>query len=694
MHHQERPTIINDLATILNSRLTPITKNTQAASTIINRISKSKKKLKPWMPPKFCQFPNSPRTDELSFSKGLGQVSLQPVIDGLNQFKQAAIMSIKAQFNAMGPEGSKDSKLAIGAAEFLTQIYQAAKCFTNIVQNVNRLVDTYIQVTNKLTAEVIQTINRLEGEAFNLLQSLLKSSDLKTMISVELFDALNKVTNIYEIIGLMNDLQNQLNNAALAVDTLANSKERVMLHLNVNLTLLQNRIDSLLRYSALRDLLSMNLKNAQNSYMEDNFLEDLNLSEIKASSYNWSVTNTAGLYEYNLNDELNIIPKLNTLFKDYNEKLSNRLIIAAREEQGYIFVPDLEQGLISAGLDADLGTAVSLVLELSINNGDTIVRATAKGSQPLEGEKIIHRNSGIYFSKSKEKIEYNKVVQRSLTEWEIYLTETTLTPPSLGDYYYFKDPSTQQTWNFTISDGTKISEFPALWQVSEVTHNSVILKKMDESNLDAKNFITNYDYSKIYTIENLNSIPGVISPTTGLQTNSGEMRIFGKVKTSAGSYNYFVSDPDTGLPIPKGSYFETVDDFRVLHPLAPANPIDDEAAVSWSYTDGLKTYTLVQTIQYSIVLNRYVLPVGYEQDSPHSGDKIPCLNWSLSVYVTGEASIINKVRFSREFIAQPINSFFLKAHWGFIPHTFTTTKSIDLQNKTKEKAVTKNLFGS
>jgi hypothetical protein len=709
MHHQERPTIINDLARVLDARITPITGDTQAAATIINRITTNKKKLKPWIPPKFCMYPNSPRTDELSFNKGLGQISLQPAIDSLNHFKRAAIMAIKAQFNAMGPEGSKDSKLAKGATDFLKQILEAAKCFTTMVQNVNRLVDTYIQVIDKLVVEVIQDIDELESETMRLVRSLCADSNLRTVITVELFDALNRATNIYEIIGLVAQIQQQIQKAMLATDTLLHSKERVLLHLQVSSTLLQNRINTLLRYSALRDILGSHRKSASSMYMTDDFLNDIDFSEIQASSFNWSVTNTAGLYEYNLTDELNIIPKLNNLFASYNNKLSNTLIIAAREEQGYIFVPELEESVISAGLDANIGSGVSLVLELSINNGDTIIRSTAKGLAPTEGEKIIRRNKGIYFSKSKEKIEYNKVIAREPNTWEIYLTETTLTPPALNDLYYFKDPSTQATWDFTITEtvgATTINyTFPALWKVINVTHNSVTLLKMDSSNLNPSDFLENYNSANSYTISNTNSIPGVITPTPGLDTNSGQIRIFGKVKNvTNNNYDYFVCDPVTGTAIPKGSSYQTVDDFKIGRTGVPDNPINDDAAALWhwdeSYIDGItglpatRTYTLVQTVQYSITLNKYVLPVGFESDSPHAGDKIPCLNWSLSVYVTGDPNQVNKIRFSRNFIAQPISSFFLKAHWGFIPHTFTTAKSIDAQNKLKDKPNTKYIFNS
>jgi hypothetical protein len=710
MHHQERPTIINDLAKALDARITPITGDTQAVATIINRITTNKKKLKPWIPPKFCMYPNSPRTDELSFNKGLGQISLQPAIDSLNHFKQAAIMAIKAQFNAMGPEGSKDSKLAKGAADFLKQILEAAKCFTAIVQNVNSLIDTYIQVIDKLVVEVIQTIDRLESETMRLVRSLCSMSDLKTVITEELFDALDRATNIYEIIGLVAQIQQQVQKAALATDTLLHSKERVLLHLQVSLTLLQNRINTLLRYSALRDMLGSHRKSASNMYMTDDFLNDIDFSEVQASSFNWSVTNTAGLYEYNLTDELNIIPKLNNLFANYNDKLSAGLIIAAREEQGYIFVPELEESIISAGLDATIGGSVSLILELSINNGDTIIRSIAKGFAPREGEKIIRRNKGVYFSKSKEKIEYNKVIARETNTWEIYLTETTLTPPALNDLYYFKDPSTQATWDFTITETTSNGKiinhtFPALWKVINVTHNSVTLLKMDSSNLNPSDFLENYNSTSSYKIVNTNSIPGVITPTPGLDTNSGQIRIFAKVKNvKNNNYDYFVCDPVTGTAIPKGSSYQTVNDFKVGRTGVPDNPINDDAAALWhwdeSYIDkttGLsatRTYTLAQTVQYSITLNKYVLPIGFESDSPHAGDKIPCLNWSLSVYVAGDPNEVNKVRFSRDFIAQPIRSFFLKAHWGFIPHTFTTAKSIDAQNKLKDKPNTKYIFNS
>ena len=172
MHQQERPTLINDLATVLNNKLTPITGDTQAVSAIIDRITNGQHAIKPYNPPAFCMYPESPRRDELSFTKGLGQVNLQPVIDQLNTFKQAAIKAIKAQFNAMGPENVKDSKLSAGALEMLNEIYEAAKCFTSMVANVNNLVTTYVQAITQMIVDVVNMINKIENDIFKIINML------------------------------------------------------------------------------------------------------------------------------------------------------------------------------------------------------------------------------------------------------------------------------------------------------------------------------------------------------------------------------------------------------------------------------------------------------------------------------------------------------------------------------------------
>ena len=140
MKRIENTSPINTITNLLLEKLPPITSDAQTLSQIVNRINKQKKTLKPWRPQKYCMYPASPRIDDYNFNQGLGQVSLQPTIDKLNSFKEAAINAIKTKFQAMGPEGSKDIKLAAGAADLLKQVLEAAKCYSKIVKNVNNLV--------------------------------------------------------------------------------------------------------------------------------------------------------------------------------------------------------------------------------------------------------------------------------------------------------------------------------------------------------------------------------------------------------------------------------------------------------------------------------------------------------------------------------------------------------------------------
>jgi len=113
----------------------------QIASNIINDIVSARRNLKPWRPRQLCQYPFPPRIDDFNVSRGLGSVSLKPCIDSLNNFKNNCIKEIKTKFQAMGPESAKDSKLAIGAVELIKEVLDAAQCFTQIVTNINNLIN-------------------------------------------------------------------------------------------------------------------------------------------------------------------------------------------------------------------------------------------------------------------------------------------------------------------------------------------------------------------------------------------------------------------------------------------------------------------------------------------------------------------------------------------------------------------------
>ena len=690
MKIQDKSTKLIHLPDALDLMPSAIRKDNYAVSKIYQRVAKSKKKMEPWIPKEYCQKPMPGRMDNFDLTNGLGKIDLQPAIDQLNLYKEQAITAIKDCFAGMGPDSVRAQTLATRAADTLKKIYEAAKCFTQIVANINNLISTYMQVVNKLIADVIAKIDELENETMRFLDVLLNAEpSLKVVITLELFDAINRCTNIYQFLAFMGELETELNEAMAQVTTLKNTDRRILLQMQGNFALLKNRINALLYFNSLKSLLKNNLRQAQMMYpMPDDFLDSVDVMAIQASNFEWSLTNTAGLYEYNMNDDLDVIKKLNKMFKEYKEDSPPPpLIIESREQSGYIFVPPTQHGLVSVGIDKDLGAAVSLIFELSINNGETIIRAVAKGMDPKPDEKIINRNYGVYLSKSRERLEYNKIIVNSETEWEVSLMG--LNRPQINDLYYFKDPSTQEIMNFTIHNVTdnKYYYFPALYKVTEITHNSATLIKMDDSNLSVEDFLTPIE-GKTYSISNPHTLP---------IDDSGQIVYFTKVKNRTpgeADYTYFAIEKTDGfintVDLVKGENYWNVKDLPGA--IVPANDIE---ASTWTYpSSGTQTHELMKFTLNSVILTKYVLPVGYDEDSPHSGDKIPCLNWSLSVYPSGDESVITKTRFSREYENQAISSFFLKANWGFIPVQLDTVTKVDALAKEKEKAIAKNLFGS
>lgn len=675
MKRIENTSPINTITNLLLEKLPPITSDAQTLSQIVNRINKQKKTLKPWRPQKYCMYPASPRIDDYNFNQGLGQVSLQPTIDKLNSFKEAAINAIKTKFQAMGPEGSKDIKLAAGAADLLKQVLEAAKCYSKIVKNVNNLVSSYINVSNNLVSYTINNINRLESECFQIILFLTTSSELKGYISNELFEKLEKSTDLFEVLSLIEEIDVELFNALQNTKTLLDSKERILLHLQVNLNVLKNRINALKYYSSIRDAVKINVLYAEKSYMTDDFLNNLDVKEIEASSFNWSLTNLAGLYKYNLVDELGLIPKLNKMFSNYQRNKVDPVLIASRNESGYIVVPENEEGLISAGLDSLAGYNVTLAFELSINGGSTIIRSSAKGAVPEESE-LISKNIGIYYSKETEKIEYNKKLLVETGVWDLYLVDTNV-KPLIGEKFIYIDPFTNHPWTFRWEEYNgatfiKSHEFPIILEVLDVTHNYIRVKMLEESDILIDNYLPDRNTSNTFNyINDYTDIPG---------SYTGDNKLYLKLSTN----KYVICEGDSNIPIHYNGRDLTNQD--LVGAPAVVNPS------IWEYVTGGKTYKIVYTDQNIISLRKYKLYAGNTQSIPHSGEKIPCTNWTLTVYPIGEEEEVRKIKFSREYPGDSIYSFFLKAHWGFIPEEIDIKKKVELDRQKYYKYVAKRIF--
>jgi hypothetical protein len=670
MKTQEDNTTINDVGTFLNQKVNPITGSNQATNTILEDVESTRKPLKDLTLPEYCMYPNSSRKDDYNFTKGLGQVSLQPVIDQLNSFKNAAIQAIVAQYNAMGPEASKDKNLQNGAMAFLATVYEAAKCYTSVVNKINALVSTYIQVVDKMIVDIIAMINKIEGQITTLVTNIRKlKTDLLTVITVQTYELLEKATGIAEYIQALSQIEIEFNEAKQATYTLSKTPERVMLNLEVNLTQLRNQINSLNYFTSLKSSLSNSSTTAANAYMTDDYLSSINLLSVDVASYNWSITNSLALSDYSTIDTLNIIPALNKICAQYTEPtstsnldtISQPLLIASSEQAGTIVVPDLETGLISAGLDPAIGTNCSLIFELSINNGETLIRAIARGDVVDATEEYIHHNDGVYYSKGIEKFSYNKIIVNSTNSWDLYLTDTT-TMPSVGSYYYFNDPMTTQPWNFYWQKDGVNYYFPVLFKVTNVTHNYITVTMMDGSNLDITDFISGA-VSSDYSTYNPYTLPGNIADA------SGDYIIYVKFQSQEGTYDYAVADSNNNPILGSNGYYKTVSD------LGTSNPANDADAATWFYTTGGVTYYILKDILYSVTMNQYIMSAGSGDNSPHSGDQIPCNNWALTVYPIGDQTSIRKLNFSAVGPGTRIYMFYLRAHWGFVPTTTLTSSS-------------------
>lgn len=656
MNKIEKPTILNDIAKLQSSKLAPIMQQTQSLSQIINRVQGAKSKIKPWRPKELCMYPHSPKKDNFSLSEGLGSISLQPSIDSLNQFKRNCINAIKTKFQAMGPETAKDSKLAGGAVELIAEVLLAAKCFTSIVNNVNNLVSTYINTINLAVSDVIQKMNQLEVEINQLKRLLLKSpEELLQVMTAESLDLLNKATGVFDILAIIVSMQEQLNKLQCSIDTLEKSPERVMMHLECTLSLLKSRIESFIYFMTLRDNLKSNTSIAESCYMVDDFLDDFDYGDPRSASYNWSLTNSESLTDYNTIDVMDIYPELNNMFLSYGSG-SKPLIIDSKTESGYIVVPD-DGEIISAGLDSRIDGSLGFIFELVINNGDTIIRSVARGGK---NSSLIKKVKGIYYNKGIESIEYIKKIEQNNHQYEIILNNPDyLDSVKVGDIYYFdiNNIGAPNNWKFCLTHKTTGMKkyFPVLYKVMDKTETSVILYVLQEEDIVASSFITNaknedYEFSNVL----YNSLPG---------DSDGRYVVYNTDKNG----NYYIMDKDGNYYI---DYNSSKLNYKTSEDFTPKLDITDPS--TWNATVAAITdpadyryNKYVDEIKYgSITLKLYNSKGG---NTTHSGEKIKCNNWALRIYPVGKIEGINKIKFTSNYPADKIALFCLKAHWGFIP---------------------------
>ena len=205
MKKLENNTVLNSTIDFMHEHLGSVAEQSQLTSNILNQIQKSRRKIKPYRPRKLCQYPHKNRIDEFDMSHGLGKVNLQPCIDSLNNFKVNAINTIKTKFQAMGPETAKDTKLAAGAIELIKEVMEAAKCFSQMVQNVNKLIDSYIQAGNLIVGQVVITITTLTDQIEELKNKFISEAMINGLIgiiSIDLLEQLQNKTDIFDMPAL------------------------------------------------------------------------------------------------------------------------------------------------------------------------------------------------------------------------------------------------------------------------------------------------------------------------------------------------------------------------------------------------------------------------------------------------------------------------------------------------------------
>ena len=476
MKQPEINTSVNSQIGFMNEHLASAVLSSQLTASIINNINSSRRKIKPWKPAQLCQYPFSKRSDDFNVSRGLGSVSLKPCIDSLNNFKNNCVNAIKTKFQAMGPENAKDSKLAGGALDLISQVLQAAKCFSETVQNVNNLINSYIQTVDLQINSLTNNINNLTNQVNTLKHNLVVFPFIITNeVIKESIDLLNRETDIGTMLVLVAQIQKQIAIDSVQVNTLAKSPENMLLHLEASTTLLQGALINLQYALSFKNILHSNKLYANKSMLVDDFLDDFNFSTIQSASYNWSVTNSNALLNYNTLDEKKILPQLTKTFQNYTSN-STPILIDSSSQSGTIVVPDGSDGLISVGIDSRISPDIGIILQLVINKGETVIVAESYGQNIIENPPI-NLVVGKYYNKGIDTYSYNiiSLVTGTPNSLLLYNLDNNSTSDVLvGDYFYIKDLS-YVIYNgyYQVTGGGTKYYAPILYKVISTQHNCI-----------------------------------------------------------------------------------------------------------------------------------------------------------------------------------------------------------------------------
>jgi len=412
-----------------------------------------------------------------------------------------------------------------------------------------------------------------------------------------------------------------------------------------------NRLRSLIQCMSLLDSLEQNRNRASRSYMTDNFMDDFDVREYQALSFDWSVTNSAGLPAYCLADPDRMAQRLDSICQSFSTETTQILTIASRQDEGVLVVP--EGGLLSCGLDPLAGKAVQLVLELSVDGGATTIIATAPGS-PTNGV-VVNKYDGQYVSNVQQEINYVKCLKvAGKTDTYQLVMEEGSVPPIPGSLYKFVYPEIQREISFELvsydAQG-KVSQsyfrHAIPFQVMSATHNTVTVKRWDEAAINEKKGYYNektYPDNVQYDADLIIDLPDCANPWY-LCTPDGENRL--------------ICDVNGELLSGDSSDLENFTEAHFLDPKSWNDAVKNQPNPekgTYIYGQQYASYKL-QLLDYNSV-----------SKMPHVGEKIPCKNWTLRAYLAGNPQVIRGLRFTRENPDQLACAFFMKAHWGFIPN--------------------------
>lgn len=628
----ERNAASSEVATVIASLPLSNQVATATNTVIFDSIAKAKPKPKPLIPKKYCQYPHQPNMDMFDLSEGLGKVSLKSSIDSLNNFKENCIRDIKTKIQSMGPEGSRDSKLAAGAIKTLKEITEAVKCFVETANNVNNLVTAYVNGITSAITQVTNTINLLTSQIATIKAMFnpdTLAAELIREIAPELLSQLNNSTGIIDLINVVNDLSNEMNNAQNAVRNLGNLQKRSFMQINCSLSLLKNSLNEMSRMLSLRASLQQSLNQASSFYVSASpatFLEGVPylgtgneslIAAIENAGFSWSLTNSGNLTNYNISDELSVLPKLGDMCKNFSGN-AKPYIIASSDIVGTIVVPEDSPGLIQCGLDPGCGPSVSIVMELYINDGMTIIRSEARGS----GENVY----GKYYAKGSNVIEYysDSIIQIEDDYYELMLINTDSMLQG-AEYYYF-DPiniDSQPLGSFVIESVGK-SSVKGYWSnlSSDVRYNTPVNNLVPLYVRDGDNGYVTVDENGNQYYKN-----AVGEPTLDKHSADG-----------GDNDKFYLTD----LPDAHTDVFGHVSRW------------------TYYYNTQIKLF-VVEYMEKTIRLTKKdstINPSGI----PHVGEQIAARNWILQVYPSGSPEEIRAIDFTKHVV-------WMKAHWGFVPQS-------------------------